>query len=315
MFLFKLWIFDFNLSSLVAFLVGILVGFIILLLLYAVMVISSLGSKNFIIKRDDDPLELSDVKDMVIASQEAYKNKELRGKKSRPSYCFSLIKDLVQGIAYCYAPKSKYPIFELTVEEAMLLTTYISKRVDELLDRKGVRLMKKFKVSQIMDMTKKTNSVMNNEIVQTTMKASKVKKVIDYVNIINPYKIFKIQVIDRIINVIVDKLCLVIIAVAGEETYKIYSKKAFEENNELSLMIDGLINDIDSEVNETEKEVKENLNEDDLKVISSIPNYKFKTYTNFKMHKFDDYKFNYNLDYKFKEKKEELYEEEKENID
>ncbi len=302
MFLFKIWIFDFSFSALLSFIIGIFVGIILLLLIYAIMVISSLGNKKFIIRNDNDTLELSDVKLMVEEAQASYKNKELRGKKSRPIYCFELVKDLIHGIAYVYAPKSKYPIFELTLEEEMLLATYISNRINDLLDRKGVRLLKKLKVSQIMSLTKKTNDTLNNEIVKTTLKATKFKKVIDYLNIINPYKIFKIQVVDRIINLIIDKLCLIIIAVSGEETYKIYSKKAFTENNELSNMIDDLIDSMDKDCDEAKKEVLELDNKIEITTNNSN-NIKFKSYANYKPNKKIVYESCYNKDYGFKKNK------------
>lgn len=312
MFLIKIWIFDFNFSALIAFIIGIIVGFILLLLIYAIMVISSLGSKKFIIENSNDPLELSDVKVMVEEAQKAYKNKELRGKKSRPQYCYELVKDLIYGISYVYSPKSKYPLLELSIEEIMLLTNYITKRVDELLDRKGVRLLKKLKASEIMTFTKKTNELMNNDVIKGTIKASKFKKVIDYLNIINPYKIFKIQVIDRIINLIIDKLCLIIIAVAGEETYKIYSKKAFSSNNELSQMIDGLIDSMDNDMNEAKEkltEINEKTNNEKIYLDNS---YRFKSYTNYKVKKSYVYESAYSINYSFKKNNMEVNDEKEE---
>lgn len=312
MFLIKIWIFDFNFSALIAFIIGIFVGFILLLLIYAIMVVASLGNKKFIIENADDPLELSDVKAMVEEAQAAYKNKELRGKKSRPQYCYELIKDLIYGISYVYSPKSKYPLLELTIEEIMLLTNYINKRVDELLDRKGVRLLKKLKASEIMSFTKKTNELMNNDVVKGTIKASKFKKVIDYLNIINPYKIFKVQVIDRIINLIIDKLCLIIIAVAGEETYKIYSKKAFSSDNELSQMIDGLIDSMDNDMKEAKKELDtiEAPTNTEIKIIDN--SYKFKSYSNYNIKNSYQYESKYSLSYAFKKNNMEVNDEKEE---
>lgn len=276
------------------------------------MVVASLGNKKFIIENADDPLELSDVKAMVEEAQAAYKNKELRGKKSRPQYCYELIKDLIYGISYVYSPKSKYPLLELTIEEIMLLTNYINKRVDELLDRKGVRLLKKLKASEIMSFTKKTNELMNNDVVKGTIKASKFKKVIDYLNIINPYKIFKVQVIDRIINLIIDKLCLIIIAVAGEETYKIYSKKAFSSDNELSQMIDGLIDSMDNDMKEAKKELDtiEAPTNTEIKIIDN--SYKFKSYSNYNIKNSYQYESKYSLSYAFKKNNMEVNDEKEE---
>ena len=50
MMLFKLWIFEFDLSSLLAFIVGIFAGCTLLALIYSIMVVSSIKSKKYINK-------------------------------------------------------------------------------------------------------------------------------------------------------------------------------------------------------------------------------------------------------------------------
>ena len=76
-----------------SFLLGAVMGFIILLLVYALAVVSSIRTKNFITKTQEDDLTTQEVKDMVSNTQRSYKDKTLRGDQSRVPYCYGLCKD------------------------------------------------------------------------------------------------------------------------------------------------------------------------------------------------------------------------------
>ena len=97
--LMKIGIITIDFATIISFLVGVLMGFIILLLVYALAVISSMKTKDFISKTDADDLTTLEVKDMVLQTQKAFKDKTLRGELSRISYCTNLSKDLAYGIA------------------------------------------------------------------------------------------------------------------------------------------------------------------------------------------------------------------------
>ena len=51
--LFKLWIFEIDFSTVISFILGIIIGFILLMLLYALLVVSSMRSKDFIVKSEN----------------------------------------------------------------------------------------------------------------------------------------------------------------------------------------------------------------------------------------------------------------------
>ena len=72
------------------------------------------------------------------------------------------------------------------------------------------------------------------------------KKVI---NLINPLWWAKKLVIDGTFNILINKLCLVLIAIVGEETYKIYSKKVFLEMHEIDASSEE-IKDLEVDLNE-----------------------------------------------------------------
>lgn len=255
--LLKIWIFSFNFETILSFIIGILFGIVILCLVYAIVVVASLGDKKFIIKTENDTLTEENVKDLIQIAEKSYKDKKLRGKDSRVNHCYKLSKDLAYGIAASFYPNSKYPLLELTVDEVVLLLGYIEKRIDEILNRRGLRILRKFKVSFIAEISMKTTSVLNSRAFNVTKKVSKgmgiFKKV---VNVINPVNWVRIAIIDNTMTIVLDKLCLVIISVVGEETYKIYSKKVLNEDVEIESNVDELIDSMKEEI-----DLKENKNE------------------------------------------------------
>lgn len=247
--LFKLWIFNLDFTTILSFILGIIIGAIIICMVYALVVLSSLRNKKFIIKTEEDNLTTTEVKEMIASSQKNFKDRELRGETSRVVHCKNLCTSLVYGIATRFYPKSKYPLLELSVDEVMTLTVYIENRIEEILNRKGIRFLKKIKISTIVDLTQKTNKVIDSKAFKVTKEVnstlSTIKKI---VNVVNPAWWFRKLIIDKTINVITNKLCLVVIAIVGEETYKIYSKTVFNKDVMIESNIDDILSSIDNDL-------------------------------------------------------------------
>jgi hypothetical protein len=260
--LFKLWIFNIDFNTIISFIIGILFGIIILCLIYAILVVASLGDKKYIIKTEDDSLSEKKVKELIMDAKKFYKDKKLRGKTGRVTHCYKIAKDLAYGIAASFYPNSKYPLLELTVDEVVALLGYIQTRVNELLDRRGLKILKRLKVSFITDLSQKTTTVINSKAFNVTKDVSKgfgiFKKVI---NVVNPVVWVRKAIIDNTMVIVLDQLCLVIITVVGEETYKIYSKKVLNKEVEIDSDVEELIDELKEEVagegnNEKEEELK-----------------------------------------------------------
>ena len=255
--LFKLGIFEIDFTAVISFIVGIVLGAVALCMLYALFVIGSLRNKKFLIKTDNDDLTTTEVKQMIIDCQSTFKDSALRGDLSRVAHCKNLCVSLAYGIATRFYPKSKHPLLELSIDEVMMLTIYIENRIDEILNRKGIRLLKKLKISSIVEFTQKTNKVMDSKAfkitkeVNTTLNA--VKKII---NVVNPAWWFRKLVIDNTINVITNKMCLVVIAVVGEETYKIYSKTVFNKEVDFESNVDEILTSISNDINTASEDMK-----------------------------------------------------------
>lgn len=150
-------------------------------------------------------------------------------------------------IAGKFYPKSKRPLLELSFDELLLLDNYIVKKIDDLLSRKGLILFRKLKLSTIMNLVDKKTAIDNNKAVKS-IKKYKLKKVYDVflfsLNLINPYFWFKKIIVNPAINILLNKVFIVCYSIVGEETYNIYSKQIFNnDDNEIKQ----LLNDIDKD--------------------------------------------------------------------
>jgi hypothetical protein len=245
-------------------------GAIIVCGIYAFLVLASLRNKKFLIKTDADDVKIEEIKQMILDSQVAYTDKILRGEQSRIGYCTNLCKNLATGIASRFYPNSKYPLLELSIDELLMLIVYIEGRLEEIFNRRGLRLIKRVNVATIFEVTNKTNQVMDSKAFQVTKEVgsaiSTIKKV---VNVVNPAWWVRKLVIDNTINIITDKLCLVTLAIVGEEIYKIYSKTVFNEEKEITTNVDQLLNQIDKKLIEASDDIKSSENKDDIIVMPS----------------------------------------------
>ena len=285
-FLFKLWIFEIDFSTIISFIVGIVMGFILLLLIYALLVVSSMRSKDFITKTDNDDLTTQEVKDLVKECHLTYKNKSLRKDITRFTHCINISKDLAYDIASRYYPKSKNPLMELSVNELTILMNYITKRVDEILNRRAIRILRQTKLITIVEFSNKAKEIEQSEAFKNTMKVGKVaNKIKNVVSIINPLNWGRRLIVDRIVNLIVDKICIVIISIVGEETYKIYSKKVFDKDVEIDTNVEAELDDLSLSI----KEAAGSLDEDE--VIETTPTTKKRLKS--KIVKFDVVENNY----------------------
>ncbi len=260
MFLFNIGPLEFNFAAIISFIVGILMGFLLMLLIYTLAVISSLKTKNFFAKTEQDDLTTAEVKDMVLRAQTSYKDKELRADTGRVSFCYQLCKDLAYGIAVRFYPQSKYPFLELSINEITMLTGYITDRVNELLNHKGIRMFRKLKISTIVNISTKTKDIEASKAFQTTVVLSKSLSKAKYVlNIFNPLNWGKKLVMDNLFNKIMDKICLVTLAIVGEETYKIYSKKVFHQEIEIDTGSNEFIEEMTQSIKDAAIEIDSNI--------------------------------------------------------
>ncbi len=245
----------FDWKYLIVFLTGIMFGFVFMLLLYLYSVVVSLRKKGKYKKR---PVEIDEleIELLIKDAQEVFKDKELRKEVGLTTHLKNVNLDLASDIAKKYYPTSKYPLLELTVEEALELANYITERTNDFLSARILSPLKRRTIAQIKAMYDTKVKVEETKIVKAGKKvgAGKISKtVMGVVNVLNPAYWVKRLAVDKLYDVIIVRICLAIIAITGEETYKIYSKSVFKKPEDLNVDIDELYKDILKEAEEEEE--------------------------------------------------------------
>ena len=258
--------FEFNMATLVSFLLGIFLGVVIAILVYLLLVLTSMNKNKKIFKPKVENVDSTEIVKLIDSAKEEFKDNKLRGEQSYVGYAVDISKKMIYQIAKKFYPNSRHPLLEISIDEALMLFNYISKRLDEVLDHNGLRFLKKFKISYIVSLYDIKENIMENDIVKATkkykiMNAFNAAK--NVLNVINPVYWIRKVVMNKAINVILKKLCVVMISVAGEETYKIYSKSIYNTEEEIDSGVTELVNDLENTVKESEAGI--DLKDDEIK--------------------------------------------------
>ena len=242
--LFKfLWV-EINFSSFMAFLWGVIFGAILIVAIYVINVLASLRKSRYIMENRIKTIDKNEIDILIKDAQNDFlvKRKE---KEPEKNYLMKIIMGLVTDIAKLYHPKSKKPLAELTFDELILLSHYITDTIDGVLSRPAIKIFKRMKLSTVLNLM----DIRKAKVVKAAEKM-KVGKVAKYAsmafNCINPFYWFKKAVFDTSFALITKKITLVAIAVVGEQTNRVFSKEAlYEETGELDEMLKEIDNDIE----------------------------------------------------------------------
>ena len=173
------------------------------------------------------------------------KNKELRNEVGYAKHLQNITAELTVDIAKKFYPKSKYPYLELTVDETLNLAHYITDRVEDLLQGKILRMTRGLTLAKIYELNETKTKIDNNKFVKAARKYSKVTKAaVAVLNAVNPVYWFRKLTKETALNIIVVRIGLSIIAITGEETYKIYSKKVFNVEKTIVTGVDDIYEDL-----------------------------------------------------------------------
>lgn len=260
MFLLKIGIFKINISSIFSLVLGIAMGLAIFTLIYLAYVLGNLNKNKRdvkIVEVDFEAINDGDlskkekkellelyrlnnnsiiVKEMIMDYEKIFCDNKLRNNDSYTSYCMLISKSLIYNIAKVYYPNSSRPYAEIKIEEALKLSNYISKRVDELLDYNGLKFIRGISLKTIVNIKNFKDLCKEWKIVKL-LKKYKINKLLAglkvVINFVNPFYWVRKAIIDTSIRIITKQMCLRIIGIVGEEAYNVYSKSVFKE--EISL--------------------------------------------------------------------------------
>ena len=225
-----------NLPTIISFGLGIILGFILLLLVYLLAVIRGMNKEMRKRKVQEMDVDEKEITWLINEATERFKQAEKDKESSTFKNVFEISTKLAHDIAFKFYPKSTRPLQELTIDETIVLTHYITDRVDELLQARILKMFRGMTIKQIMSLRQTTTKVKQSKIYKTAVGA-KLGQVWSALKLANPFYWIKKGTIDQAIKLIIKKIALNSIVITGEETYKIYSKKIFEveTNDEMKL--------------------------------------------------------------------------------
>ncbi|MBI9009607.1 MAG: hypothetical protein JEZ05_06200 [Tenericutes bacterium] len=154
--------------------------------------------------------------------------------------------ELSEEISRYYFPNSKYPLYELSIQEILDLSTYITKRFDTLINGTIVKKFKNYRVATVMDLLNTRKRINDSKLMQVTRKL-KLQQVYTVgraaINYANPIYWFRKLAIKPATVLVTKEICKRIIQIFGEETNKIYSKAIFKQEDEQKILkeIDAII--------------------------------------------------------------------------
>ncbi len=235
-----------DLSTLISFILGISFGFFLMLLIYLYSVLKSLDKGLKFRKADEEDIDEEEIKMLILDAQSLFKNKSERDRIGFFKYLLDINRELSVDIASKFYPNSRYPYLELTIDETLKLNHYITDRVEEMLSGKILGLTRGMTLSKIVEMNNTRVKIENNPFVKTAKKFNKVTQVaVATMNAVNPVYWIRKGTTALVLPMIMVKIGMSIIAITGEETYKIYSKKMFNEEKTIDTGIDELYQDIE----------------------------------------------------------------------
>ncbi|MCK4551475.1 MAG: hypothetical protein KAU02_01065 [Tenericutes bacterium] len=158
--------------------------------------------------------------------------------------------ELTEEIARYYFPKSRFPLYELSIQELLNLNYYITKRLEEKMNGKIFKLFKSYRISSIIDILNTRKRINSSKLMQLTRKLklqqfySGARAVLNYAN---PVYWFRKLAIKPTTVVVTKEVCKYIISIFGEETNKIYSKAIFKEEDDKEEIIKKIDQIVDEE--------------------------------------------------------------------
>lgn len=245
-----------NFSNVAIFLAGLLIGVVLTGCIYCLVLFLSVKNNKKMQKIQH--LNINDEEMIILVEktkQDFLENNYKLSTSEKGKLLGNTIKDLANKIASIYFPKSKHPLYELTISELLNLLIYINNRIDDILDKPIFKPFKNLSVSQIVNIVELGKKANDSKMVKAASKAHKVSKIgLGIINYANPYYWLKRLVFSKAISYTINKIALITIDIVADETNKVYSKRLFNiEDSTLNKHIEQNLKKIEKEIMEESK--------------------------------------------------------------
>jgi len=221
------------------FALGVATGFVLFGLMIGFVLITGRKKQTKIYRSKETPLMEEAIQQMIENKQNQLVDTARIADNAYFRVAFELSIELITDIAKYYFPDSKYPLYELSIEELLSLNYYITKRLEKIVNSRFIRHFKNYRISTIVNLLNKKKAIENSKLMKLSrqMKVSKIlsigKTVLNYAN---PVFWFRKLAIKPSATLLTKEACKLIIEIVGEETNKLYSKKMFETPEDLAVV-------------------------------------------------------------------------------
>jgi hypothetical protein len=221
------------------FALGVATGFVLFGLMIGFVLITGRKKRTKIYRSKETPLMEEAIQQMIENKQNQLVDTARIADNAYFRVAFELSIELITDIAKYYFPDSKYPLYELSIEELLSLNYYITKRLEKIVNSRFIRHFKNYRISTIVNLLNKKKAIENSKLMKLSrqMKVSKLlsigKTVLNYAN---PVFWFRKLAIKPSATLLTKEACKLIIEIVGEETNKLYSKKMFETPEDLAVV-------------------------------------------------------------------------------
>lgn len=221
-------------TNVLTFITGIVFGIILSGLVYLVLLMISIKKQEKTIVKCQNEVDDEQIQKAIIAAKNIYNEEASHQDTNDKLIAIKNISwDLIQDIAKLHYPEAKYPIYELSVDELLMLNHYITSRIESIFDGKILRLGKKLKLSTIVNALETKKKIDENKLIKAAQVATRskpVKVIMGIANFVNPKYWASKLMSSTIIPATMNKIATLIIEIVGQETRRVYSKNAFSEN-------------------------------------------------------------------------------------
>jgi len=228
-------IFDnFEMSNLFYFLLGIVTGFILLIIILVLLITKTKNEETKIYRPTIKDFNDEEINNLITKKQQDFLYEIEENDREYLKTFFNISLSLLHEIASYYYPDSANPEYELTVTEASNLIHYIVDKIMSVLDKPVIKRLKNARISTIKLSIEKTKKITNSKALKTIKKSGVDEAVTTgrtFLNMFNPVFWAKKLLVDGMANITIKKVLKAGISIIGEESNKVYSKNLFDDKN------------------------------------------------------------------------------------
>ena len=241
-------------QTLIVLFCGMFLGIVIFSSILSIIYIKSLDKYSNTVTPKED-VDQNEVIEVINEIKNSY-SISIDGLNTKESFEILKIKvkEEIIKIAALYYPESNYPLYELTIDEAIIFMHYLIEKIDELFDSNFIlSYAKKTNIKYAFEIFDKIKLIKDNKVVQTVnkVKPNKLISIINRIkNIANPLYWTSKLTKSGTKAILINKLANKIFDIVGIEANKAYSKSFYNaQKDKMKLQLENIIEESEEEVN------------------------------------------------------------------